>query len=225
MIIVFDLDDTLYDEMTFVQSGFRAVGLYLHKTYGINLQEAEISLNKILLENGRGNVFDLVLKQFGFYSKRNVSNCLSVYRGHIPKISLSNDVLETLENLSDFKKYIVTDGNKLVQRSKIKALGLDRYVEKSYVTHQYGLASSKPSIHCFELIKSDNNCEWSDLCYIGDNPTKDFVNLKPLGVKTIRILTKNKLYRNVSPDYEAEIIIDTISELNSIFKKTRAYDN
>ncbi|WP_214515343.1 hypothetical protein, partial [Mycobacterium tuberculosis] len=35
MIVVFDLDDTLYDELTYVQSGFQAVAGYLRDTYGM----------------------------------------------------------------------------------------------------------------------------------------------------------------------------------------------
>ena len=33
MIIVFDLDDTLYEEITYVRSGFKAVASYLSQTY------------------------------------------------------------------------------------------------------------------------------------------------------------------------------------------------
>ena len=34
MIIVFDLDDTLYDERTYVMSGFAAVAEMLHDRFG-----------------------------------------------------------------------------------------------------------------------------------------------------------------------------------------------
>jgi putative hydrolase of the HAD superfamily len=45
MIIVFDLDDTLYEEITYVRSGFKAVANYLSKNYKIETTE------KIFIEN------------------------------------------------------------------------------------------------------------------------------------------------------------------------------
>ncbi len=38
--VVFDMDDTLYDEMTFVQSGFRSVAQYLSTRF--NLDKGEV---------------------------------------------------------------------------------------------------------------------------------------------------------------------------------------
>ena len=40
MIIIFDLDDTLYDESTYVESSFRAVSTYLSNKY--SLQEKTV---------------------------------------------------------------------------------------------------------------------------------------------------------------------------------------
>jgi len=37
--VVFDLDDTLYDECTYVESGKRAVGKLLEKLYGIDASD------------------------------------------------------------------------------------------------------------------------------------------------------------------------------------------
>ena len=44
MILVFDLDDTLYDEITFVYSGFSAVSKYLSLQFNLNEKKILISL-------------------------------------------------------------------------------------------------------------------------------------------------------------------------------------
>ena len=52
-IIIFDLDDTLYEERTFVESGFRAVAEYLEKHFKINKKELFEDLKNILRKEGR----------------------------------------------------------------------------------------------------------------------------------------------------------------------------
>jgi putative hydrolase of the HAD superfamily len=56
-------------------------------------------------------------------------------------------------------------------------------------------------------------CEWNEMVYIGDNPAKDFVNLNPLGITTVRV--KTGMYRNViaEPGYDAQISIENIGLL------------
>ncbi|HEX2953991.1 MAG TPA: HAD family hydrolase, partial [Bacillota bacterium] len=68
MVLVFDLDDTLYEELTFVKSGFRAVAGFLQERYGIPAQPSlELMLQK--LEGGRGRIFDDLLLHHGIYRK------------------------------------------------------------------------------------------------------------------------------------------------------------
>ena len=69
MVLVFDLDDTLYEELSFVRSGFGAVASYLSLRYKVREGTVYGSLLKELELRGRGSVFDRVLLQFGIYSK------------------------------------------------------------------------------------------------------------------------------------------------------------
>ena len=64
MIIVFDLDDTLYEEITYVKGGLKAVANYLFRTYQLDTPE-RISgrLFAILLKKGRGKIFDIFLQE------------------------------------------------------------------------------------------------------------------------------------------------------------------
>ena len=59
----------------------------------------------------------------------------------------------------------------------------------------------------------------SDIIYIADNPSKDFVGIKPLGFKTIRLLKGR--YKNVKKEkkYEAKFTIKSLSQLNYDFIK------
>ena len=56
-------------------------------------------------------------------------------------------------------------------------------------------------------------CDPSNMIYIGDNPNKDFVNIKKLGIKTVRVLTGNYKNLKLSKKFEAEITIRNLNFL------------
>ena len=213
MVLIFDMDDTLYVEMDYVVSGFKAVSDYLHNTMHLPKSSTlEIMLNE-LEQNGRGLVFNAVLTASKVYSKALVKKCLSVYRLHKPNISLGKETKACLSRFMNSKKYVLTDGNKVVQAQKVEALGLAEVMDGIFITHRFGLAHSKPSPYCYFKIIDQEQVPPSEAVYIGDNPKKDFVGIKPLGFKTIRVLTGP--YRNlkVAPDYQADLSIEGLDEL------------
>lgn len=215
MILIFDLDDTLYDERTFVLSGFLAVARYLEEKYGLNTASSFTLMQSLLDTEGRGKIFDEVLKTFDLFSKTNVKKCISVYRHHRPSLSLFPEAKVVLENYLN-NLYLVTDGHKIVQYNKVQSLGIEDNFKKIYLTHRYGIIHAKPSIHCFEKIRSIEKCSWSQMVYIGDNPLKDFVNLNPLGVQTIRVKTGQYRNLHVDPLFDAKHTIKDLSYLEQV---------
>ncbi len=216
MIIIFDLDDTLYEEKSFVFSGLKAVSHYIEKNFGHNSLSTYKELRNILDEFGRGAVFDKWLSQKALLSKSRVRKLLSVYRKHKPRIVLPRESVGTLLSLKDFPKYIVTDGNKIVQRNKVLALGIDEFFNGVYITHRFGLENAKPSLYCFDKIRQREGAKWNDLVYVGDNPNKDFVNLNSVGVRTIQVMTGPYCKDKVNKSYQAMESINNIAELPSI---------
>ena len=214
MIIVFDLDDTLYDEITYVRSSLFKVAVYLSEKYNIDKDIIYVDLNDVLEKKGRGNVFDIILSNYGIYSKIEVKKCLSVYRNNTPKIKLFDEAINCLKRFSDYRKYLVTDGNKMVQTKKINALGLNKYFVKALPTHNFGISNAKPSTYVFHKILEWENASPHQLVYIGDNPMKDFVNLKKEGFKTIRVLTG--FYKNIrlESEFEADNLVNTLDEID-----------
>ncbi len=213
MILVCDLDDTLYEELTYVKSSFFAVSRYLSEKVNVNINVIYNDLIDVLSRDGRGKVFNDILKKYGIFSKKEVHKCLSVYRYNYPDIKLYPEAEQCLRRFSSIKKYLVTDGNKLVQRKKIEALNLDKYFKKSIPTHNYGIKHAKPSTYVFHKILEKEKAKPYNLVYVGDNPNKDFVNLKKEGFGTIRVLTGYFRNHTVSPEYEADYVINTLDEL------------
>lgn len=212
MVIIFDLDDTLYPEITYVHSGFWAVARYLNPLLHIS---AEAIFNELVQEERlqRSYVFDRFLEKQGKKNYRLILQCLKVYRQHDPQIDLFPEAKVCLDKFKNFPLYVVTDGNKLVQKRKFLALGLGPKIKKCFCTHSYGLHRSKPSPYCFEKICQIEKVDPSQVVYVADNPRKDFVSLKPLGFHTIRVLTGPYCNLVAEPAYEAELKIDNLSML------------
>lgn len=216
-ILIFDLDDTLYLEENYAASGFEAVSDFVLSSYKI---PREITL-EILLSALHSGERDTAFQKLSFSCRlpnKAIRECLSVYRGHKPKISLDESTKQVLKTYAKVNKYVVTDGNKIVQKRKVDALKLHSFFEYSFVTHNFGLKAAKPSIFCFNRIREMESVDWMDLVYIGDDPKKDFVNLKPLGVKTIRVMTGRYSGLEVSKDFDAEYRISNLNDLGNVLQ-------
>jgi putative hydrolase of the HAD superfamily len=220
MILIFDLDDTLYNENSYVFSGFKSVSKYLEKCYKINSDESIYFMLKDLKKNGRGKIFDNILKKYSLYNKERVKKLLSIYRKHIPKIKLYNDSLTIFKRFSKVPKYIVTDGNINVQNIKCKALNLDKFMKKIFITYRYGFKNAKPSTYCFQKILKIEKAKPNNVIYIADNPNKDFVNLNKEGFHTVRIMRGMYSKVQVGKENDGMYRIKSLNEITIKFIKS-----
>jgi len=161
----------------------------------------------------RGKTFNAVLDEIGIKSKNSVKKCLNVYRAHDPKICLHQDADLCLKRFKHLPLYIVTDGNKIVQRKKIRALRLGKRIVHSYITHLYGLRNAKPSPFCFLKICERQRVRPNEVIYVADNPLKDFVGIKPLGFRTIRILQGPYSTTKVALSHDAHVRIRSLNQI------------
>jgi putative hydrolase of the HAD superfamily len=213
IVLVFDLDETLYDERMFAHSGFKAVARYCAESFGTHYRNFLKALIR-LRASGSRLVFDEALREEGKYSRVAVKRCLSIYYTHTPRIKLDADARRCLMRMSRFAKYIVTDGNKNIQKNKIVALGIEPFMNRCFITHRFGIDRSKPSPYCFRRICHLERVGPEKVVYIADDPHKDFVGIKPLGFKTIRVLKGHHCHVRLSNRYEAHWQIDSLDQLD-----------
>lgn len=221
MVLIFDLDDTLYDEMSYVKSGLHAVAAFGRASYGWNEEDSYTFMDACLLKYGRGKVFDEWLRAHDHYSVSRVNQCVHVYRHHTPSISLpivAKHLLLRYQGL--YSLYLVTDGHKIVQQKKIDALGIEAFFKRCFVTHRFGIRHSKPSLYCFEKIKEVEKCDWSSMVYVGDNPAKDFVNLNAVGSLTVRVGTGSHADVKARFDHDAQYTIQDLTHLPLVLDQT-----
>jgi putative hydrolase of the HAD superfamily len=216
MIIAFDLDDTLYDEGTFVRSGFCAVADHMAAHWGVDRARALAVLEESLARHGRGRQFDDALREFDLLQRARLRELVSVYRHHTPKIRLDRAAATVLEELESRPLYLVTDGHKVAQANKIAALGIGPRFCHCYITHRYGAKYAKPSPHVFRLLVRRERCRPEDVVYIGDDPHKDFRGIRPLGFRTIRLRRGAHAEQEVEPGLDAECETRDLREVPAI---------
>ena len=207
-VLVLDLDDTLYDELSFVRSGFRAVAAWGEERHGLDRAHSFATMMALLASQGRGRVFDEWLEGRG-----SVRAALEVYRRHEPEIALWPAAERLLTRHRGAALYLVTDGNKAVQARKVSALDLWDRVRRVYLTNRYGTVHAKPSPRCFELIARRERVPVDALIHVADNPAKDFVGLNPLGVTTVRVLTGQHADTPARQGFEAKHRIPDLDAL------------
>lgn len=184
-----DLDDTLFREMEYVRSGYRAIGAELERN-GVMSQKEAIEIIESAATTAQG--FDNLAAQIWLRypdSPYNAKWMVELYRTHKPDIRLLPGVRTALEYIRDagHEIAIITDGRSNTQRTKIEALGLDRYVAPSNIIISSEIGADKTTKLPFETLMARNKDERQFL-YIGDNPAKDFHWPNTMGWTTVEVL-------------------------------------
>ena len=209
-IIIFDLDDTLYDSRIFTFQGFWSVSIFLSKITNV---DKKIIYYKILSFSKKNNkrAFNMILENLNL-PKKYLVKLLSIYRYSNKKLFLYEDAKYLLNFLGYKRSFLITDGNKKMQAIKIKSLKIFKFFKKIFITNQYGIKNNKPSIFCFEKIRKLEKTTFNNLVYIGDNPKKDFL-VKKYGITTIRL--KRGIYKKIKLEnkFEADYSINNLKRL------------
>jgi putative hydrolase of the HAD superfamily len=217
--VIFDLDDTLISEKRYIQSGYRHIANLLSNRY--NKDETEIyELLMELFNISPRNVFNGLLDNLGIsYTQTNIIELVEEYRNHLPNIEFFNDVLPCIDILKKkkVKLGIITDGYANAQRKKLKAVKAIEYFDEIIVTDELGREYWKPHPKAFEKMKEELNVNFSEMIYVGDNISKDFITPNGLGMQTVIIYRKNGVYNNsndiYSEKFHAQYSIKNMNEL------------
>lgn len=206
---VFDLDDTLYSELEYQKSGYKAIADFVRNIYKQDVEQ--------VIETAKNNKQD-VLNEICNYLNVPLSvkdSFLWLYRLHFPQIRLYNGVLEALSMIqsNSVAVSIITDGRSVSQRLKVFALGLDCY--EVLISEDW--QELKPQPERFHYIQNKYPSA-SGFVYVGDNLKKDFITPNQLGWITIGLKDAGNNIHTQKADlvdacYLPKIWIDCFTEL------------
>lgn len=200
MVVVFDLDDTLYHEMDYVHSAYRAIA----RKYGSRYYDLMMSASTV------AEAFDA--------TGINIDELLSIYRNHFPDITLPISSLYTLSSLkkAGHALALVTDGRSSTQYNKIIALRLDKLMSPDmiYVSEEFGEEKiTGASMH--DIMAKHPGEHYT---YVGDNLAKDFVRGNEMGWETVCVKASPvnifpQDFKNTNPKYLPKKVINNLYEL------------
>jgi putative hydrolase of the HAD superfamily len=188
--VLFDLDDTLYPERTFVDGGFRAVGRFLAPRLGRSPDSISRRLMRLHDRDGRGRLFDTLIAEQGLPPDDDlVLAALVAYRTHRPRLRPFPGVVEGLERIrsAGIRTGLVSDGLASVQRRKLAALpSIAKMLDVVIMTDELGPGHAKPSPVGFRVACRLLDADPRRAVYVANDPRKDFVGARKAGLRTIQ---------------------------------------
>jgi putative hydrolase of the HAD superfamily len=221
--IIFDLDDTLYDEIDYCKSGFRAAAAYIAERFGgADARKLYDSMWLAFASGNRTKAFNAALGAAGVkYDDDCIATLIEVYRNHHPAITLPQESREVLNEFKGkYKLALLTDGFLPAQQLKVRALGIERYFSSIIYTEELGRENWKPSPLGFQKIMFDLGIEAGQCAYVGDNEQKDFIAPNELGMASIKVTRPSALHPDASNKPEARPLhtIFSLCELAGLLK-------
>lgn len=199
------MDDTLYNEKTYVVSGFKEVARYLNEKCEVDFHEAYSVMLESFVIDGRGNNFDAIIEKKGL-DHGLALDLVKIYRGHDPDIAMKDDRKCFLKELSEkYKLCLITDGWCDVQKKKVEALGIKKYFDLVVYSQIDGVEYAKPHKKFFLKAINFFGVSHNEVLMVGDNYEKDIVGAQNLGIKTLMV-------ENFFSTYEQEKLKKIIKE-------------
>jgi putative hydrolase of the HAD superfamily len=185
--ILLDLDDTLYAERTYFESGLAAVADFVAGDAPDERCAWRRRLFADVRDNGRSGALDRIPPPEGQSRDGWRAALLHVYRTHAPELTAFADVdaFFARARLNDRRLGLVTDGKSCVQWRKLQALGLEARLDA--VVCSDDIDTAKPALEPFLAAAARLGVAPRSCIYIADDPSKDFIAPAQLGMGTIEV--------------------------------------
>lgn len=181
-VIVFDLDDTIYNELDYLKSAYKTIAQYLEPKAWDLLYVSMFSRYRCQL-----NVFDHLAKLYELDPK----TLIEIYRNHSPiAIKPFDGILEVMKSIKANNGHIglITDGRVKTQMNKLNSLGLTPYFDEIVISE--AITSEKPALENYKII--EDKFPSKSYYYIADNFKKDFSTPNARAWTTIGLIDNGK---------------------------------
>lgn len=216
ILVAFDLDDTLYKERRYVESGYDHV---VEMVAAVTATDASRLRALCDEESGDGHFFDRLYRLCD--GRVTVQQMVEEYRNHFPRIHLPLASRMTLDELKDagVTLALITDGRHIGQWNKIEALGLTDYFDSRLVSVSADVGGDKTSSIPWERMESLTP-QCTSRWYIGDNPRKDFMHPNAMGWNTVMLLDNGENIKTqhveLPAGFMARFTVESLGELPGI---------
>ena len=229
--LVFDVDDTLYEQIVPFENAYKSLfdmDIDMEQFYLLSRYYSDVKFEAS--RNGEMNMDEYHIyrireaaKDLGVYlSDEEALNMQKEYKMNQQKLQMSDITISILDlaKKNNVKLGIITNGPSEHQWSKVKALGVEKWIDKEniIVSGDYGI--NKPDVRIYEIMQEKLQLPNDSLYYIGDSLENDIVGANNAGWKSIWINRyKKKLPENVDIYKIAENNDELFEIISEIFEK------
>jgi len=229
--LVFDVDDTLYEQIVPFEKAYKNLfnmDIDMEKFYLLSRYYSDVKFEAS--RNGEMNMDEYHIyrileaaKDLGVYlSDEEALNMQKEYKKNQQKLQMSNITISILEfaKENNIKLGIITNGPSKHQWYKVKALGVERWINKDNIVVSGDYDINKPDVRIFEIMQEKLQLPNDSLYYVGDSLENDIVGANNAGWKAIWINRyKKKLPENVDTYKIAENNDELFEIIKKIFEK------
>ncbi len=186
---LFDLDDTLYEQVSWSSGAWDAV--VAGAAHAVEPRSLRAALRAVSREgNHQGAVIDRALARVG-HADLAVAPLVARFRAHAPtRLTPYPGVVDALAALrAHLAIGLVSDGNPTIQRNKLRALGLESQFDIVVFSDELGREHRKPSPVPILAALVGLGVDPRDAVYVGDRPDTDVAAAAAAGVRAIRVRT------------------------------------
>jgi YjjG family noncanonical pyrimidine nucleotidase len=229
---LFDLDQTLLNFHSSERKAFEIVITAAGLSFNEDCYEHFKAYNKSLwleLEKGTITRKELFTKRFSDlldYCEGDSSGIdpLKINDEFIYTMSINgvlmDGAMEFLDRLKteikDARCYVVSNGATINAEGRIKSTGMDKYLEKIYVSEWMGV--SKPAAEYFDIVLEGVNEPKESCIVIGDSLTSDMLGAKNAGLASVWFMPEGEIEPAMKA-YDIDYCASSFDELLYVLKK------
>jgi len=172
--IIFDLDDTLYNEIEYISRAYRFIS---NKISERNNHFSPQDIFNFLLEefksNGRKNLYQKLITKFDGtnYPLSDFLNDLRTVPIPENSIAIKDELYSFIQsNINKYKFFIATNGNKIQQENKFRSANIP-FKNRFNIVYcdAFGIGKRKPSPFFINYISENFHIKLDEMIFIGDS--------------------------------------------------------
>jgi len=227
--IIFDVDDTLYDQTLPFRKAFRKIfdepftDEEIEKIYIVSRKFGDVLFDKnqagklSLLEMHISRI-TMACQEFNVaVSDQKAIQFQEAYLAEQQKITLFDEMEQLLEILFNQSKQlaVLTNGDEGHQSMKIKQLNLAKWIPEEHIFISGSIGHLKPKQEAFQFIEKRLKLDRAKTVYIGDSFENDIVGAKQVGWQAIWM---NHRKRDTPESiFKADRVVYSAKELLELF--------
>ncbi|WP_342471574.1 HAD family hydrolase [Metasolibacillus sp. FSL H7-0170] len=218
--IIFDVDDTLYDQLQPFQKAFNKYFNHLHsfpieQLYIASRKYSDKVFNSPMSQHEQ-QIYRITsaCRDFGISISKDIAiQFQKTYEDEQQKIILFPEIHLLLEKLLQKNKQlaVLTNGPFEHQMKKVQQLQLTRWIPENNIFISGGIGHVKPSPLAFQFVEQKLCLQKQRTVYIGDSYENDIIGAKQVGWQAVWFNHRNKKQPNVP--YLADQIITSPAAL------------